>query len=70
MNWSLAKRVFISVQILLYTFTVYMGSSIYAPSIAGVMERFGVGETAASLGLALYVLGYGIGPMLFSPLSE
>jgi len=34
------------------------------------MEKFNVGETAASLGLALYVLGYGIGPMLFSPLSE
>jgi DHA1 family multidrug resistance protein-like MFS transporter len=34
------------------------------------MERFAVGETAAALGLALYVLGYGIGPMLFSPLSE
>lgn len=26
--------------------------------------------TAASLGLALYVLGYGVGPLVFSPLSE
>jgi DHA1 family multidrug resistance protein-like MFS transporter len=54
----------------LYTFTVYIGSSIYAASIPGVIQRFGVGETAASLGLALYVLAYGIGPMIFAPMSE
>ncbi|KAK4869318.1 hypothetical protein LT330_006318 [Penicillium expansum] len=35
-----------------------------------VMEEFGVSAAVASLGLALYVLGYGIGPLLFSPLSE
>jgi DHA1 family multidrug resistance protein-like MFS transporter len=34
------------------------------------MEQFHVSQTKASLGLALYVLGYGIGPLLFSPLSE
>lgn len=34
------------------------------------MEEFNVGAVTASLGLALYVLAYGIGPMLFSPLSE
>ena len=34
------------------------------------MARFGVGPFKASLGLALYVLGYGTGPLLFSPLSE
>jgi hypothetical protein len=35
-----------------------------------IEERFGVGEFKASLGLALYVLGYGIGPLIFAPLSE
>ncbi|CAI7588385.1 unnamed protein product [Penicillium bialowiezense] len=34
------------------------------------MEHFHVSQTKASLGLAIYVLGYGIGPLLFSPLSE
>lgn len=47
-----------------------MGSSIYTPSIPGVMERFGVGPQLASMGLSMYVLAYGLGPMLFSPLSE
>lgn len=34
------------------------------------MQRFGVGEFKAGLGLALYVLGYGIGPLVFAPMSE
>jgi DHA1 family multidrug resistance protein-like MFS transporter len=41
----------------LYTLVVYMGSSIYTPSAQAVGEKFGVSATAASLGLALYVLG-------------
>ena len=40
------------------------------PSIPGVMEHFNVSHTQATLGLSLYVIGYGIGPLLFSPLSE
>lgn len=47
-----------------------MGSSIYTPSIGGIMREFHVSTEAASLGLGLYVLAYGIGPLLFSPLSE
>ena len=34
------------------------------------MEDFNIGVPGAALGLSMYVLGYGIGPMLFSPLSE
>jgi DHA1 family multidrug resistance protein-like MFS transporter len=47
-----------------------MGASIYAPSITYVMEEFSIELPAASLGMAIYVLGYGIGPLLWSPLSE
>jgi DHA1 family multidrug resistance protein-like MFS transporter len=53
-----------------YTLSVYLGSTIYTPGLQDVMEEFGVGQTAGSLGMALYVLAYGMGPMLFSPLSE
>jgi DHA1 family multidrug resistance protein-like MFS transporter len=69
-NFSFWKKVAVLAQILLYTMGVYMGSAIYSPSIPGVMERFGVEIGAASLGLSMYVLAYGIGPLLFSPLSE
>uniref|UniRef100_A0A0D2YG30 Major facilitator superfamily (MFS) profile domain-containing protein n=1 Tax=Fusarium oxysporum (strain Fo5176) TaxID=660025 RepID=A0A0D2YG30_FUSOF len=69
-NWSTMRKSAVAVLICLYTFTIYCGSSIYVPSVGQVMQEFNVTETAASLGLALYVLGYGFGPLLFSPLSE
>jgi DHA1 family multidrug resistance protein-like MFS transporter len=69
-NWSLRRKGVATLQICLYTLAVYMGSAIYTPSIPGIQEAFGVSITVASLGLALYVLAYGIGPLLFSPISE
>lgn len=69
-NWSFAKKNFVAFLICIYTFSVYIGSAIYTPSTNAVTEVFGVSVTAASLGLALYVLGYGTGPLIFSPLSE
>ena len=56
-NWSFGRKNFVSLQICLYTFAVYLGSAIYTPSEPAVIEVFGVSATAASLGLALYVLG-------------
>lgn len=69
-NWSMKERVLITSLICLYTFAVYVGSSIYSPSQEAVQEVFHKSHVEGSLGLALYVLGYGIGCLLFSPLSE
>ncbi|KAJ6185170.1 hypothetical protein N7519_006471 [Penicillium mononematosum] len=69
-NWSSWKKRLVTFQICLYTFAIYSGSSIYVPAEPQVMEYFQVSQTKASLGLALYVLGYGLGPLLFSPMSE
>ena len=52
------------------TFSVYIGSAIYSAGIPGVMHEFGVSQVAATLGLTLFVAGYGLGPMIWSPLSE
>ncbi|RYC64840.1 hypothetical protein CHU98_g1381 [Xylaria longipes] len=44
---------------------VYISSAIFATSVPGFAKEFGVvGGAEASLGLALFVLGYGIGPSL------
>ncbi|KAI4134133.1 MAG: hypothetical protein LQ347_001772 [Umbilicaria vellea] len=69
-SWSNRKRGFTALQICLYTFAVYSGSAIYTSSETGVMEIFGVNPTKASLPLSLYVLAYGMGPLIFAPLSE
>ncbi|ETS83258.1 hypothetical protein PFICI_05134 [Pestalotiopsis fici W106-1] len=69
-NWTNLRRAMVTVLICIYTFVVYTSSAIYTTSESGVMAEFGVNDTQAALGLALFVLGYGIGPLLFSPLSE
>jgi DHA1 family multidrug resistance protein-like MFS transporter len=69
-NWTNNRRLGVAVIICLYTFVVYTSSAIYTSSTEGVMRAFGVSQLKATLGLSLYVLGYGIGPLVFSPLSE
>ncbi|KAJ5111243.1 hypothetical protein N7532_001778 [Penicillium argentinense] len=69
-NWSMAKKVFVSTLIWLLTFAIYDGSAIYTPGIPSVSEQLGVSSVAATLGLTLFVAGYGLGPMIWSPLSE
>ncbi|KAE8312466.1 MFS general substrate transporter [Aspergillus transmontanensis] len=69
-NWTTRRKVFVSVQIWLLTFAIYIGSAAYTPGMPGVSEQFHVSAVASTLGLALFVLGYGIRPMLWSPLGE
>ncbi|KAB8268085.1 synaptic vesicle transporter [Aspergillus minisclerotigenes] len=69
-NWSFGKKLFVSSLVWLLTFAVYIGSAIYSPAIPQVAEEFGVSNVVSTLGLTLFVLGYGIGPMIWSPLSE
>lgn len=69
-NWSLSKKCFVTFQICLLTFSIYIGSAIYSSGLQGVSEHFHVSQTVAILGLTLYVIGYGCGPMIWAPLSE
>ena len=69
-NWSKGKKATVVLQIYLYTLAVYMGSAIFTPSEPYIVEKLGVAPNVASLGLSMYVLGYGMGPLLWSPLSE
>ena len=56
--------------ICLLTFSIYIGSAIYTPGIPLIAAQFHVSDVAATLGLTLFVVGYGVGPMFLSPLSE
>jgi DHA1 family multidrug resistance protein-like MFS transporter len=69
-NWPASKKFGVLLQLCFYTLAVYGASSMYVPGEEGVMEEFHVGATPAAIGLAIYVVGYGIGPLLFAPLSE
>lgn len=69
-RWSITKRGVVTGIIFIYTVVVYMSSAIYTSSEGGIEKAFGVNSIDASLGLSMYVLGYGVGPLILSPLSE
>ncbi|TVY15903.1 Caffeine resistance protein 5 [Lachnellula arida] len=69
-NWSTSKKVVVTALICFLTFSVYIGSSIYSAGTQDVEKVFGVSQVVATLGLSIFVAGYGLGPMLWSPMSE
>lgn len=64
MNWSQNKKFFVTFEICLLTFSIYIGSAIYTSGLTGIMMQFGVSQTVAILGLTLFVVGYGYVPAL------
>lgn len=52
------------------TFCVTCCSSTYSGAIPYMMEDLHMSEEIALLGLSVYVVGFGLGPLLFAPLSE
>ncbi|CCE81390.1 Piso0_001290 [Millerozyma farinosa CBS 7064] len=69
-NWPFHLKFFFIMEVALLTLSVYMGAAIYTPGIEEIMEKFQIGTAVAALPLSLFVFGYGIGPMIFSPMSE
>ncbi|CAK7201563.1 hypothetical protein SEUCBS139899_004269 [Sporothrix eucalyptigena] len=69
-NWSTANKSFIMFVLCVYTWTVYCTGPVYSTATEGIEAYFGVSAIAASLGLSLYILAYGIGDLIFSPLTE
>lgn len=69
-SWSTFKKVFVTFEICLLTFSVYIGSAIYSAGTQTVVKDFGVSQVKATLGLTLFVAGYGLGPMIWAPMSE
>ncbi|KAK5946537.1 hypothetical protein PMZ80_000680 [Knufia obscura] len=69
-NWSKMKKIWSAGIVCWFTFVVYCASAIFVPADTFVGMRYGTSHELTSLSLAMYVLGYGIGPMLFSPVSE
>ncbi|KAI0129777.1 major facilitator superfamily domain-containing protein [Xylariales sp. AK1849] len=69
-NWPSSWKLMVTLQICLLNFSVYIPSSIYVPGESSIMNDFDVSEIIATLGLSFYTIGYGLGPMLWSPMSE
>lgn len=69
-NWSRLKKSLVVFQVSLLTFTVGFGSPIFAPAEVQLIERYHVNQATADSGLAVYVLGFSLGPLFWGPMSE
>lgn len=69
-NWPVLTKAVFVFAISFLTMTVYMASAIYTPGVDEIMARFDVNSSVAMLPLSVFVFGYGIGPMWFSPMLE
>lgn len=69
-NWTNHKKVFIIASIALLTISNYMGSSIYTPGAAEMMVDLNTTRVKSILPLTTFIMGYAVGPMVLSPLSE
>lgn len=69
-NWSMSIKTLMTIEIMTLTCVTYMGSTIHTSGVEEIQKEFHVGHVVGTLNLSIYILGYGIGPMFFAPLSE
>jgi MFS family permease len=69
-NWSKAYKWYITLVVAMTCFVVAFASSVITADIAGVVKEFDVSEEVALVSISVFVVGFGVGPMVFAPLSE
>ncbi|ODV68023.1 hypothetical protein HYPBUDRAFT_5841, partial [Hyphopichia burtonii NRRL Y-1933] len=69
-NWTVSEKAVVCILIGFNTICQYLAASIFTPIAADLKKEFGVTTVQSSLPLSLFVVGYGIGPMISSPLTE
>lgn len=69
-NWSKAYKWYCTMVVAITCFVVAFASSVITSDITGMADEFDVSEEVALLSISVFVVGFGIGPMFFAPLSE
>lgn len=70
MNWPMHKKTSTLLLYGLTTMSATWASSSYSSGTYLVEREFHVGSEVAILGTTLFLIGFGIGPLLWAPLSE
>ncbi len=63
-NWPTLARMIAGLNVMLLNFSFYAASAMFTPSIPGIEEAFGATTAEGTLGLSLFVIAYGIGPLI------
>lgn len=70
-NMGNGRKWLITVVLGMVCFSVALGSAIVTGDIEGPMKTFGVSQTVVILAsVTMFVIGFGVGPLVFAPLSE
>jgi len=62
-NWSRLSKTLVMLDVMFLNFSFYAASAIFTASIPGIEEQFGATTAEGTLGLSLFVIAYGIGPL-------
>lgn len=69
-QWTNARKWFITMNLGLVCFMVAFASGIVTGDMDGPAKYFHVSEEVVILTVTLFVVGFGVGPLVFAPLSE
>ncbi|KAF8905690.1 major facilitator superfamily domain-containing protein [Mucidula mucida] len=69
-NWSASWRWYITSVVALAVISVAFASAVITGDFEGIREDLHVGEVVTALSVSLMVCGFGLGPLIISPLSE
>ncbi|KIW24637.1 uncharacterized protein PV07_10341 [Cladophialophora immunda] len=69
-NWSKPYKWWCTMTVAFTCFTVAFNSAVITADLEGVSERFHVSEEVSLLTITMFVIGFGVGPLAFAPLSE
>lgn len=70
LNWPFQKK---AITTILYGFTtcwITFASAIYSSGLGQIAKDFQVSTEVAASGVSLIVFGFGLGPLIWAPLSE
>ena len=69
-NWSMKKKVITTALYGLTTMTATWASATISPGTAQIAHEFRIGSQTATLSTTLFLFGFGLGPLLWAPLSN
>lgn len=69
-NWSKAYKWYCTMVVALTCFVVALASSIITADLEGPAEEFHVSHEVTLVTITVFVIGFGVGPLVFAPCSE
>ncbi|KIW16273.1 hypothetical protein PV08_06324 [Exophiala spinifera] len=69
-NWSKPYKWWCTMVVAFTCFVVAFNSAVITADLEGVMKTFNVSQEVALLTITMFVIGFGVGPLVFAPASE